>query len=314
MTQVSNFGQAFYLVSTYTISEVRQLNYFSLIKKAIQYMEDELLEDISYSDVAKHVYLSNYHFQRVFSLITDITPGEYIRNRRLSLAGQEITLSEVSIGEMAYKYGYESPESFSRAFKRFHGVSPSKAKKGDVQLNSFNRLVIKLTTEGGTGMNYRIVEKEPFTLLAKVKQFPNESIDSEVKETNEIAAFWDRSSQSDVFERLREHAKGYDVYGACAPIREDSDYFDYGIAMAYDGSGVPEGYQLWEVKPTVWAVFPCEGETPDSIGVTWERIFKEFLPGSDYEMLEDTDFELYPHEKKEGIFCEVWIPVQKKEN
>lgn len=288
------------------------MDYFTMIQEAIQYMEDHLLENIDYSDAASHVYLSNFHFQRVFSLITDVTPGEYIRNRRLSMAGQEITLSDVKVIELAHKYGYETPESFSRAFSRFHGVSPSKAKKAGTQLNSFNRLVIKLTTEGGTIMNYRIVEKEPFKLIAKVKQFPNESVNEAGEEVNEIPGFWEESMKSNVYDTLKAHAASDDFYGVCAPISEESDYFDYGIGMVYDGSSVPEGYQVWEVNPTLWAVFSCIGDTPDCIGETWERIFKEFLPGSDYEMLDDTDFELYPANSEDDLFCEIWIPVKKK--
>lgn len=288
------------------------MDYFKTIQEAIQYMEDHLLEDFSYRDVASHVYMSNFHFQRIFSLIADITPGEYVRNRRLSMAGQEMTLSDSKVIDLAYKYGYESPESFSRAFTRFHGVSPSKAKKAGIQLNSFNRLVIKLTTEGGTIVNYKIVERDPFKLIAKVEQFPNESINEAGEEINEIPGFWKRSMESDVYDTLKAHASSDDFFGVCAPISEGSDYFDYGIGTVYDGSSVPEGYQVWDVNPRLWAVFSCIGETPDCIGETWEKIFKEFLPGSDYQMLEDTDFELYPAQSEAHLFCEIWIPVKKK--
>ncbi|MDZ7836373.1 MAG: effector binding domain-containing protein [Alkalibacterium sp.] len=274
-------------------------------------MEDHLMEEISYSDVAKHLYLSNYHFQRVFSLITGVTPNEYIRSRRLSMAGEELTLSQAKIIDVAYKYGYESPESFSKAFTRFHGVSPGKAKKAGIELNSYNRLVMKLSTEGGTIMNYRIVERDPFKLIAKVEQFPNESIDESSEVENKIPDFWEKSGKTDVFETLREHALTGDLYGVCAPISKESDYFDYGIGMLHDGSEVPEGYRIWNVKPTLWAAFPCIGDDPVCIGETWERIFKEFLPGSNYHMLDDTDFELYPAEKDDKLFCEIWIPVEK---
>ena len=113
------------------------MDYFQTIQQAIQYMEDHLLEEISYTDVADHVYLSAFHFQRIFSLITDVTPGEYIRNRRMSMAGQEITLSDVKVIDLAYKYGYDSPESFSKAFRRFHGITPSKAKKSGCSVEQF---------------------------------------------------------------------------------------------------------------------------------------------------------------------------------
>jgi AraC family transcriptional regulator len=288
------------------------MDYFQTIQQAIQYMEDHLLEEISYTDVADHVYLSAFHFQRIFSLITDVTPGEYIRNRRLSMAGQEITLSDVKVIDLAYKYGYDSPESFSKAFRRFHGITPSKAKKADAPLNSFNRLVIRISTEGGTIMQYRIVEKEAFQLVAKVEQFETEAVDENGKEVNKIAGFWEDSRESGVFTELMQHAETDDFYGVCAPVSKDSLYFDYGIGMVYDGSVVPEGYQVWDVTPTMWAVFSCIGDTPDCIADTWERIFKEFLPGSDYDMLDDTDFELYPADGPENLFCEIWIPVAKK--
>ena len=80
------------------------------------------------------------------------------------------------------------------------------------------------------------------------------------------------------------------------------------------GGNVPEGYTIWEVKPTLWAVFKCIGETPDCIGETWERIFSEFLPGSEYSMLDDTDFELYSENIESNCFCEIWIPVEKRTN
>ncbi|SFC62366.1 AraC family transcriptional regulator [Alkalibacterium subtropicum] len=288
------------------------MDYFKTIQKAIDYMEDHLLEDISYSDVAKHLYLSNFHFQRTFSLITGVTPNEYIRYRRLSMAGEELTLSRSKVIDVAYKYQYESPESFSKAFTRFHGVSPGKAKKAGIDLNSYNRLVMKLSTEGGTIMNYRIVEKEPFKLIAKVEQFPNESIDDSSEVENKIPDFWKESGRSDVFETLQEHAVTEDLYGVCAPMTKESDYFAYGIGMLHDGRETPDGYRVWHVESTLWAVFPCIGDSPDCIGETWERIFKEFLPGSNYRMLEASDFEFYPAEKDEALFCEIWIPVEKK--
>lgn len=115
-------------------------------------MEENILEKISYEDAARHVHLSNYHFHRMFSMMTGMTANEYIRNRRLSMAGQELALSNQKVIDIAYKYGYESPESFAKAFSRFHRVSPQMAKHPGIQLQSFNRLVIKIKLEGGTVM------------------------------------------------------------------------------------------------------------------------------------------------------------------
>jgi AraC family transcriptional regulator len=280
------------------------------IQRAIAYMEDHMLEPINYEDVARQVYMSNYHFHRIFSMMTGITANEYIRNRRLSMAGQELTLSSQKVIDIAYKYGYDSPESFTKAFTRFHGISPNVAKRSGARLKSYNRLVIKLLLEGGTMMEYKIVEREPFQLLAKVRQFRNEIISE--KGNQEIPEFWKKSGKEGVFEVLNRYAKNHNVYGPCAPISKESPYFDYGIGMEYDGGEVPEGFQLWQVKPTLWAVFPCVGDDGSCIANTWDRIMKEFLPGSDYSILDDIDFELYPEKNEDHVFCEIWLPVEKK--
>jgi AraC family transcriptional regulator len=286
------------------------MEFIQSIQRAIEYMEENLLENINYEDVARHVYLSNYHFHRIFSMITGITANEYIRNRRLSMAGQELIMSDEKVIDIAMKYGYDSPESFTKAFSRFHGVTPNVAKRAGNELKSFNRLVIKIQLEGGKVMDYKIVERESFQLLAKVERFRNETI-SENGNT-EIPDFWKQCGEAGVFEVLKNNTKKHDFYGVCAPISKESDRFDYGIGMKYDGGTVPEGYVIWDVKPTLWAVFKCIGNDAACIGETWDRIFKEFLPSSEYIMLDDTDFELYPEADNSDCFCEVWIPVEKK--
>ncbi|MBE5966184.1 MAG: AraC family transcriptional regulator [Lachnospiraceae bacterium] len=280
------------------------------VQKAIEYMENHLLEKISYEDVARQLYMSNYHFHRLFSMITGITANDYIRSRKLSMAGQELIMSDKKVIDMAFKYGYESPESFTKAFARFHGVTPNVAKRSGTGLRSFNRLVIKIQLEGGSIMEYKIVEKERFQLLAKVQAFRNESISEDGN--TEIPDFWKQCGDNGVFDVLRQHTKNHDTYGVCAPISKENTHFDYGIGMVYDGGEIPNGFRIWNVTPTIWAVFKCVGTDADCIGKTWERIFKEFLPSSDYTMLDDTDFELYSENSNQDCFCEIWIPVEKK--
>ena len=280
------------------------------IQKAIDYMEKNILEDINYEDVARHVYMSNYHFHRVFSMIVGITANEYIKNRRLSMAGQEISMSYVKVIDIAMKYGYESPESFSKAFTRFHGITPNVARRSGMNIKSFNRLIIKIKLEGGTIMDFKIVERESFKVLAKVKKFRNEIVSEE--NNREIADFWRECGNSNVFDVLKKHTKKQDAYGLCAPISKESKYFNYGIGMEYEGGHIPEGFDVWDIKEELWAVFKCIGEDEECIGDTWDRIFKEFLPSSEYVMLDDTDFELYAEESKDDCFCEIWIPVKKR--
>lgn len=280
------------------------------IQKAIDYMETNLLEDITYEDVARNVFMSSYHFHRLFSMLTGITANEYIRNRRLSKAGQELTVSDIKVIDVALKYGYDTPESFTKAFTRFHGIAPSAARKSGMQLHLYNRLILKLIVEGGSSMNYRIVEKKPFQLVSKVKSFPNE-ITSE-PDNQDVSDFWDECGKEGVFDVLNQYGAGTDLYGSCSPISKESDFFDYGIGKIYNGNGVPEGFRLWEITQPLWAVFSCYGTNGDCISDTWNRIFTEFLPGSEYDMLDAEDFELYPAEHPNNLFCEIWIPVKKK--
>lgn len=100
-----------------------------LMQQAICYMEEHICENISYAEVAKSVHMSSYNFHRTFSFITGMTANEYIRNRRLTLAATELQTTDIAVIDVAYKYGYESPESFSKAFSRFHGVTPRQAKQ-----------------------------------------------------------------------------------------------------------------------------------------------------------------------------------------
>lgn len=274
-------------------------------------MENHILQPITYEDVARALYVSSYHFHRSFSLVTGMTANEYIRNRRLSMAGQELILSDLKVIDMAYKYGYETPESFTKAFTRFHGVTPNVARRSSVELKLFNRLLIKIKLEGGIAMEYRIEKRKPFTLLAAVEEFRNESVSEEGN--TDIPDFWKRCGEAGVFRDLKKETGQGDLYGVCAPISKESDYFKYGIGTIFQGTVPLEGYSLWEVKPSLWAVFKCMGENPDCIGDTWHRIFSEFLPGSDYQMLDDTDFELYSEDFEAGCFCEIWIPIEKKD-
>ena len=124
------------------------------MQKAIDYIEDNLTESIDYEKIAAQSFSSSYHFQRVFSILCGFTLGEYIRNRRLSLAGTELAASDAKIMDIALKYGYESPDSFAKAFQKFHGVLPSQARSNGGTLRSFSRLVLKLSLEGGSTMNY----------------------------------------------------------------------------------------------------------------------------------------------------------------
>lgn len=296
------------------------MEWVSLLQMAINYMETHLLEDINYEDVAKQVNLSSYNFHRIFSLMAGMTANEYIKSRRLSLAGQELQLTNAKVIDIAYKYGYDTPESFSKAFSRFHGVTPKQAKRKGTQLTLFNALLIKITLEGGKVMDYRIEETGKKRFLAKVKAFRNENIND--GSNHEIPDFWEDSKAKKLIKMLqnmRPEGKR-DLYGLCSPSIENEATFDYGIGILLDqDTVVPDeavinkaGFQIWETKPLTYVVFQCFGDDGSCIAKMWGKFFKEFLPQSGYEHLEDTDYEVYYEVAKKELFCELWIPVKEK--
>ena len=145
------------------------------IHKAILFIESNLTADLEVRDIAKEAHLSPFYFQRIFTALCGIGVGEYIRNRRLTLAGEELASSDAKVIDIAAKYGYDSPDSFNRAFQRFHGVSPSAARKRGAKLCSFAPVKIKQTLKGGSRMEYRIVEKPQFTVMGVFRKFHPET-------------------------------------------------------------------------------------------------------------------------------------------
>ena len=144
------------------------MDWISGIQRAIDYTEEHLTENINMEEAAKAAASSLFHFQRIFSMLTGFTLGDFIRMRRLSLAAQELCKSRSRIIDTALKYGYDSPESFTRAFTRFHGITPSEVKKG-ANAKSFSRLSVKPILSGGNLMDYRIEKKDSFKLICKRK-------------------------------------------------------------------------------------------------------------------------------------------------
>ncbi len=289
-----------------------------LIQQAILYMEKHILEDITYTEVAKSVYMSSYNFHRIFSFITGMTAGEYLRKRRLTLAAQELQKTDISIIEAAYKYGYETPESFSKAFARFHGSTPKQARQKGAKLHLFSPLVIKIIMEGGRIMDYRMERRESQRFLTLVRAFPNEIINDDADHS--ISDFWEECFGKNLIEpmkQLRIPGKR-DLYGLCSPVKDSESHFNYGIGIVLDEDTdtakaeqfMENGYSIWETEPADYAVFKCFGPDGGCLSETWSRFFREFSPQTGYEQAEASDYEVYYENGESGLFCELWIPVK----
>ena len=281
------------------------MDWVQALGTAIEYIEAHLEQPMSCAQIANHVYSSSAHFQRVFGLLTGMTLGEYIRNRRVSLAGQELTRTGAKVIDVALKYGYESPESFAKAFVRFHGITPKQAQAYGASLRSFNRLLIKMIMEGGNIMDYRIERQGAFQVAVRSGCFNEETSKAQ------IPAFWDAYYEGGFHRRVGGSM------GICgAPIEDaENGAFLYGIGDRFDGGEAPEGFQLWQIPAGTWAIFKCTGAMPAAIQQMWKRIYAEWLPQAQYELLPGYDFEYYPQEgdpQSDTYVCEIRIRVQQK--
>lgn len=285
------------------------MGWMEAIAAAIQYVEDHITDELTVDMVADHVNISSFYFQKGFAMLCGFTISEYIRNRRLALAGNDLATGDERIIDIAMKYGYDSPDSFARAFSRFHGVPPTAARKDRVMLKSFAPLKIKLTLEGGYLMDCRIEKKEAFTVIANAKVFPYDG----AKES--VPQFWQEHYQT---------GKGKTVmgeYGINIDEKMGNDTFEYLIADSYtEGKKVPEGFVTRTIPELTWAVFPSVGAMPDALQDVNTKIFTEWLPAlKEYEFAAGYCVEMYDDPTKypkgtqdEKYYCEIWIPVKQK--
>ncbi len=291
------------------------MNWIQGIQRAIDYVEANITEDIDFEKVAEQAYSSSFHFQRVFGITCGMSLGDYIRMRRLSLAGEELSKGNVKIIDIALKYGYDTPESFSRAFTRFHGVSPSDAKRsGNVKI--FTPLAVKLILTGGKKMDYRIEKRDAFQVVCKRKSVGKPQSASV---TPDITRMWQEFGADGTLERLiacmpkNPTMKG--LLGICFSSELNAKQFPYGIGVEYDGRKIDDDMEVVTVKPNTYAVFTSKGKMPDAFIDTYHRIVTEFFPQStQYEYAENVEFEVYSSADTSDpdYKCEIWIAVKEK--
>ena len=270
------------------------------IQSAIEYIEENITEELDINDVASRAYVSAFHFQRMFSVLCGISVGEYVRNRRLTLAAQELSAAGIRVIDAAVKYGYDSADSFARAFTRFHGISPSAAREKGARLKSFAPLRIKLSLEGGTMLEYTIVEKTAFTVMGRSRTFNADTSYSE------IPKFWEEHMKSEESKII------CGMYGVC--LDGDGKHFEYLIADNYiPQKEVPAGYITKTIPAGTWAIFPCKGDLPRTLQDVNTMIWSEWLPNcKEYKLAGNYNIEAYFPPDSSGVtYSEIWVPIEK---
>lgn len=292
------------------------MEWISGIQRAIDYIESHLTDEIDFESAAREAYSSSFHFQRVFSILCGITLGDYIRMRRLSLAASDIINTDEKVIDIALKYGYDTPESFTRAFSRFHGITPSEAKRGGA-VKSFSRLSVKLSLTGGTTMNYRIEKVDAFKIICKRKQVNKPA---NATATEDISAFWSDCAKDGTMKKILGYFpkeptfKG--VLGICFSNDFEANKFPYGIGVEYDGRPLADDdLEVIDIPAQTFAVFECRGKMPDAFAEAYSKIVTEFFPQNPrYEYGNSIELEVYPSDdiSDPNYYCEIWVAVNEK--
>ena len=288
------------------------MDWLDRMNRAMDYIEEHLRERIDYPKIARAAACSAFHFQRMFPFIAGVSLYEYIRRRRLTMAAFELQTADARIIDVALKYGYESPEAFSRAFKGLHGIMPAAVRDKGSTLKAFPKMSFFISIKGDTEMNYRIEEKDGFALFGAVGD-----IDANQPFTA-IPEFWSRCILDGTVDRIRAAAgigEGGQLHAALHHWRPG--VFAYLIGSYLPESGMPNGYEKLEIPKHTWAIFST-GLYPDGTGMPlvhdiWKRIFPEWFPTSGYEHADGPELEM-TYDRGNGLYeMEVWIPVIRKQ-
>lgn len=284
------------------------MDWIKIIENALRYIEENLSGELTVGRIAEKVNISPFYFQKGFSMLCGYSVGEYIRMRRLSVAGSELVTSDNKVIDLALKYGYDSPDSFTKAFTRFHGSTPTDVRRKGALLKSFAPLHIKIILDGGNTMEYRVEEKPAFRVMGVSKIFSYETANADIPQ------YWDEIHVQAAVKPVEG------MYGICFDEEMGGNRFRYMIADDLEeGEAGEKNLETYEVPRHTWAIFPCRGAMPLSLQEVNRRIFSEWLPASNYEIAEGYNIEYYsdPAEFKDGTqdpdyYAEVWIPVRER--
>ncbi len=289
------------------------MDWLKRMNGAIDYIEDNLVDFIDYSEAARIACCSTYHFQRMFSFITEVHLSEYIRRRRLTLAAFELQSSDVKVIDIALKYGYDSPEAFTRAFQNLHGITPTLARSVGSKLKAYPRISFHISIKGDVEMIYRIENTDTFEIFGKdIILKPGDDPNIILPQFGD--EIWNNGTH-DKINDIAGNPRGTLLYGVHFNFKEDGT-LRYMFAWNKPDTKISDEFLCIDIPKTTWAVFEGSGKMPDGLAIQdiWKRIYSEWFPTSEYEQAKGPCIEkhFWTDEEKENYVCEVWIPIVKK--
>lgn len=284
------------------------------LNDTINYIEEHLLDREVIENAIENVRVSELHFKNVFFFLTGMSINEYVKNRRLSEANYDLLNGE-RVTDTAFKYGYQSMDGFTRAFKNWCGFLPSEISKYR-ECKVFPKFNFTVTVRGGNSMECRIIEKPAFNFVGVSKRVPLqfEGVNDEIVELAKSIT----QEQREEMHRL-QNIEPFEIvnvsYNSDSEFKKEEGYLTHLIGIMTTEEEIGDNLEKVSMKAGTWAVFPNEGEFPFTLQNTMARIYSEWFMSSDYELASSLSFSFTKmnNEKRGYAYSEIWIPVAKKE-
>ena len=283
------------------------------LNSVIDYIENHLTDDLSLEVISKYAGVPDYHFRKIFFYLSGMTLSEYIKNRKLSEASMDLLCGE-KVTDVSLKYGYQSMDGFTRAFKKWSGLLPSEVARDGIS-RTFPKLSFVISIKGGVGMEFRIVDKPAFNLVGISKRVAMqfEGVNNEIVELAQSITEDQRKEM-----RSLQNIEPYEIVNASYEsdanfLKEEGD-LTHLIGVLTTANKVSERLEVVPVGAYTWAVFPNEGPFPSTLQNTMARVYSDWLPSSNFELINAPTFSFTKMDKERSdyAYSEVWVPVKKK--
>ncbi|MFE4260704.1 GyrI-like domain-containing protein [Streptomyces sp. NPDC056883] len=282
------------------------------LNQALEHLESRLDQDIDMAEVARIAAVSEYHFRRLFSALAGMPLPVYVRRRRMTLAGAEVLAGELTLLDVAVRYGYGSGEAFARAFRSVHGIGPGEARRTGAVLTAQPRMSFRVVVEGSTTMRYRIVEKESFRVLGRKARVPLVHDGTNAAATAHVESLDERAVV-----RMKELA-GLEPEGILSAVvhltdsREEGAEVDYWVGVVTGPGTSAEELDALDVPAGTWAVFDNHGPYPSALQDLWRDVFTQWFPSNPYTSRPGPELlRTQPVEIGAETGSQLWIPVER---
>ncbi|AWZ17293.1 AraC family transcriptional regulator [Streptomyces sp. ICC1] len=286
------------------------------LNQALDHLETCLDREIDMAEVARIAAVSEYHFRRLFSALAGMPLPVYVRRRRMTLAGADVLAGELTLLDVAVRYGYGSGEAFARAFRSVHGIGPGEARRTGAVLTAQPRMSFRVVVEGSTAMRYRIVEKESFRVVGRKARVPlvHEGL-------NAAAAAHLASLDEQAIVRMKSLAdrEPEGILSALVHLtdsREEGAEVDYWIGAVTGPETATEAateeLDALDVPAGTWAVFDNRGPYPSALQELWRDVFTQWFPSNPYTSRPGPELlRTQPVEVGAETGSQLWIPVER---